>query len=182
MFQVDQNLVLETERLCIRFMKSEDRKVVFDEIAHDREVLRYFVMDYCETEEELNLDRMIAGSVKGNRYFLAVTQKTSGTVMGMLLMCSSPSPVMNSCELGCALGRAWQGKGFASEATQALISHLFRQGVHKVTACHILENEHSKKCLQSIMHFEGIRKEELFYHGKYHDTANYYLINPYNQP
>ena len=178
MFQIDPNLVLETERLRLRFMQSDDRKAIFDEIAHDREVLRYFVMDYCETEEELKLDRMIENSLKGNRYFLAVTDKTSGAVMGMLLMCSSPSPVMNSCEVGCALGRSYQGKGYASEATQALVEQLFRQGVHKVTACHILENEPSKKCLQSFMRFEGIRKDELYYHGKYHDVGNYYLINP----
>ena len=178
MFEIETNIVLETERLRLRFMESSYRKAIFELIAHDKEVLRYFVMDYCETEQELNLERMIERYAKSSRYFLAVTDKESGNVMGMLLMCSSPSPVMNSCEIGCALGRTYQGKGYASEATQALIEQLFRQGVHKVTACHILENEASKKCLQSIMRFEGIRKDELYYHGKYHDVGNYYLINP----
>ena len=178
MFKIDTELILETRRLCLRFMKSEDRNAIFNQIAHDKDVLTYFVMDYCENEQDLKIDRMIENAIKGNRYFLAVTDKENGEVMGMLLMCSSPSPVMNSCEVGCALGRAYQGKGYAREATKALIEQLFRQGVHKVTACHILENEPSKKCLQSFMRFEGIRKDELYYHGMYHDVGNYYLINP----
>lgn len=178
MFEIDKDIMIDTRRLRLRFMKSEDRKAIFETLAHDREVLRYFIMDYCETEEELSLDRMTEGALKHNRYFLAVTDKASGEVMGMLLMCSSPTELMNTCEIGCALGRKYQGKGFAPEATKAFISHLFEKGVHKVTATHILENEHSKKCLQSIMHFEGIRKDELFYHGKYWDVAAYYLLNP----
>lgn len=179
MFQIDKDIVLETSRLRLRFMRPEDRKAIFENIAHDLQVLRYFVMDYCETQEELTLERMIESSLKTNRYFMAVEEKASGEVMGMLLMCSGPSPAMNTSELGCALGVRYQAKGYAPEATRALMEHLFEKGVHKVTACHIMENEASKKCLQKTgMVFEGIRKDELFYHGKYWDVGEYYALNP----
>lgn len=179
MFKIDKDIRLETERLLLRFLEPSDRKAIFETIAHDRQVLNYFVMDYCEKEEDLDLERMIERSVQGNRYTLAVVNKQSGEVMGMLLMCSAPNPVMNTSELGCALGVKYQAHGYAPEATRALTEHLFRKGVHKVTACHIIENTASKKCLQNAgMVFEGIRKDELFYRDRYWDVGEYYRLNP----
>ena len=84
---------------------------------------------------------------------------------------------MNSVEVGFAIGKKHWNKGYMSEALKAMIGLLFESGIHKVRACHIRENKASGKVMEKCgMHYEGIRKDDLFYHDKYYDTVNYYLL------
>ena len=65
-----------------------------------------------------------------------------------------------------------------SEALKAMIDLLFASGVHKVNACHIPENIASGRVMEKCgMKYEGRKIDDLFYHGHYWDTLNYYIIN-----
>ena len=173
----EPELTLLTPRVRLRPLTVDDDQAIFRRIAHDREVLNYFIMDYAEDEARFSMARSIEICNKSRKHILALESRESGEVMGMLLMCSAPDPVFNGCELGLALGREYQRQGFGSEATRAFMDYLFRMGVHKVWAGCISENEASRRTLEKCgMRFEGVRKDEIFYRGRYWDECVYYRL------
>lgn len=171
--------VIETERLILRFMRVEDTHDIFVNINHDQDVLEYFIDKYREKEEEMTLDKTINYCLENERYLFAIELKETHEVIGMILQCSTPSQIFNFSEVGYAIGKKHWNKGYVSEALKAMIDFLFSLGVHKVIASHLIGNNASKRVMEkNHMIFEGIRKEEIYYHNKYHDVAYYYLINP----
>ena len=55
---------------------------------------------------------------------------------------------------------------------------LFETGVHKVVACHIVENTASGRVMEKCgMKYEGRKIDDIFHRGRYNDTLNYYIIN-----
>ena len=44
--EFDPNIVIETDRLVLRYMKSGDRHAIFVNINNDKEVLKYFLDKY----------------------------------------------------------------------------------------------------------------------------------------
>ena len=171
--------VIETDRLILRPPEESDAAPVFYRIKHDREVLRYYVDRYLERVEEADLSGMIASCRERGIYCFIMELKSDHTVIGMLNQCSVPNEYFPAMELGYALGKDYWNRGYCTEAMKAVTEFLFTKGVHKITCCHITENTASGRVMQkSGMKYEGIRKSELYYHGKYWDMANYYLLNP----
>ena len=67
MKEFDENVILETPRLILRFLRKEDRHDLFCNISHDPEVLTYFLDRYLEKEEDLDLERWITGALKAKK-------------------------------------------------------------------------------------------------------------------
>lgn len=171
--------VIETERLILRFMRVEDTHDIFVNINHDQDVLEYFIDKYREKEGEMTLNKTINYCLENERYLFAIELKETHEVIGMILQCSTSNQIFNSSEVGYAIGKKHWNKGYVSEALKAMIDFLFSLGVHKVIASHLIGNNASKRVMEkNHMIFEGIKKEEIYYHNKYHDVAYYYLINP----
>ena len=175
----DPKIVIETDRLILRFMSKKDTHDIFANINHDQEVLKFFIDKYKEKEEDMTLDKTIDYCLQNQRYLFAIEIKDTHEVIGMILQCSTPSPIFNSSEVGYAIGKKHWNKGYVTEAFKAMIDFLFSLGIHKVVASYLIGNDASKRVMEKChMVFEGIRKDEVFYHDKYHDVAFYYLINP----
>ena len=175
----DPDAVIETERLMLRPLEERDALSVYREINHDPEVLRYYLAPYIEREEDASVSGMIASCRAQKMYIFAVVNKESGQLIGMLNQCSAPNMYFRSLELGYAFGCAHWNQGYATEALRAAIDFMFLRGIHKLTCCHIVENAASGRVMQKAgMIYEGIRPSEIYYHGKYWDTANYYILNP----
>jgi len=176
--ETDKNIELETDRLFLKPMRIEDQKDIYLLINHDKEVLRYFIDQYHEKEEDLHLPERIERYQKAGLYCFSIFLKDTNQLIGEIFQCSKPSPLMNTTEIGFALGKAYWNKGYMSEALKAMIDFLLSLGIHKVVACHIKENTASGAVMRKCgMLYEGIRKEEIYYHEKYWDTCHYYLIN-----
>ena len=174
----DENRVLETPRLILRFPEERDAEALFRNINHDKEVLRYYVDRYAETKEEYDIGRMIDAFRNRQMYIFVIELKGSGEVIGLIHQCSNPSDVMNTVEVGYAIGRRHWNKGYVSEALKAVIGFLFNEGIHKVTACHFVENTASGRVMEKCgMTFEGKSIDELYYHDEYHDTMHYCILN-----
>ncbi len=173
------NTVIKTERLILRFMRVEDTHDIFININHDKDVLEYFIDKYREKEEEMTLDKTINYCLENERYLFAIELKETHEVIGMILQCSTASKIFNSSEVGYAIGKKHWNKGYVTEALKAMIDFLFSLGIHKVIVSYLIGNNASKRAIEkNHMVFEGIRKEEIYYHDRYHDVAYYYLINP----
>ena len=140
MKEFDENIRIETDHLLLRFLEEGDAKAIFDNINHDKEVLKYYVTDYVEDFENFSLEKMIEAFRQTRKYILAIVLKESGEVIGNILQCNGTNCYMNTVEVGYAIGKKYWNKGYMSEALKAMIDLLFESGVHKVNACHIPEN------------------------------------------
>lgn len=177
--EFNPDIILETQRLILRYMKIEDKHDIFVNISHDKDVLKYFIDKYLEKEEESRLDKTIDFCLKNERYLFAIVLKETNETIGMILQCSTPTEMFNTTEVGYAIGKKHWNKGYTSEALDIFIDFLFSLGIHKVTASCFLENIASKRVMEKCeMMYEGIKKDEVYYHDKYNDLMYYYLINP----
>ena len=175
----DPSVVIETKRLRLRYMEEKDSHDIFVNINHDKEVLTYFLDRYREKEEEMTLHKVIAYCKGAERYLFAIERKDTREVIGMILQCSSPDLYFKSSEVGYAIGRKHWNKGYVTEAFKAMIDFLFSIGVHKVTASYLEGNLASKRVMEKCgLTYEGKKKDDVYYHDRYFDTENYYIINP----
>ena len=176
--QFDSKTIIKTKRLTLRFMDEKDTHDIFVNINHDKDVLQYFIDKYRENESEMTLDKTIKFCLENNRYLFAIELNDTREVIGMILQCSVASPIFNSSEIGFAIGKKHWNKGYTTEAVQAMIDFLFKEGVHKVIAAHLVGNNASKRVIEKChMKYEGRRIEEIFYHDQYYDVDYYYLLN-----
>ena len=177
MMKFDPNVVIETDRLVLRYMRSSDRHALFVNINNDKEVLKYFLDKYLEDESELLLDKRINFCIENKRYLFSIELKENHEVIGMILQCSVPDQYFNNSEIGYAIGRKYWNHGYVTEAMKAMIDFVFSAGVNKVIASHIVGNNASKRVIEKCgMIFEGRRKEDLYYHEQYYDVDYYYLL------
>ena len=173
-----ENKIIETENLIMRPLESSDAEALFNNINHDKEVLKYYIAPYIEDLKDASIDGMIEGCKLHKRYAFAIVIKENNEVIGMLNQCNKPDYVFRNLEIGMAIGQQYWNKGYGSEALKAAIEFFFSVGIHKVYAQHIIDNIASKRIMEKAgMIFEGIRKDELYYHDKYHDVGCYYMLN-----
>ena len=66
----------------MRYLKEEDRKAIFENINHDKDVLKYYVDRYLEKQEDLDLVSRIAYYKKNEMYCLAIVLKENDEVIG----------------------------------------------------------------------------------------------------
>ena len=174
----NEKAILETEHLVLRFLEEDDREAIFNNINHDEEVLKYYVASYEEKAEDFSLKELIERFRANGMYIFAIVLKENMEVIGNILQCNRPNACMHTVEVGYAIGKKYWNRGYMSEALRAMIAFLFETGVHKVTACHMIENGASGRVMEKCgMSYEGRKIDDLFYHGRYHDTLNYYIIN-----
>ena len=175
----NQNIVLETERLVLRFIDKKDEDAIFENVFHDKEALKYYIAEYKENREEFSIDKLIDYSINTQRYMLAIILKEDGKCIGMIHQCSTPDNIFRTSEIGYVLGSNYWHKGYATESLKAFINYLFEIGIHKVFCGHIIENAASGKVMQKVgMIYEGTKVHDIYYHDKYWDCNYYYLINP----
>ena len=178
--EFNPRVVIETDRLALRFLKESDRHAIFVSINNDKDVLQYFLDNYLEDESFMTLDKRIKFCLENERYFFAIELKKTHEVIGMILQCSTPDRYFNSSEIGYAIGKKYWNNGYATEAMRAMIDFVFSLGVNKVIASHIVENVASKRVIEKCdMLYEGRRKQDIYYHEQYYDVDYYYLLNPY---
>ena len=173
-----ENKIIETESLILRPLESGDAEAIFNNINHDKEVLKYYIAPYIEDIKDASVDGLIEGYKVSKRYVFAIVLKETNEVIGMLNQCNNPNHVFNSLEIGIAIGKKYWNQGYGSEALKAAIEFFFSVGIHKVYAQYIVDNHASRRIMEKAgMFYEGIRKDEIYYHDKYHDVGCYYSVN-----
>ncbi|GAA1931295.1 GNAT family N-acetyltransferase [Nocardioides marmoribigeumensis] len=159
---------LRTARLDLRPHRPED---LDDLLAFhsDPDVVRYVpwpVRDRAATEETLRT-KLGQGSWRGPGQWmvLAVELRETATVIGEVLLKHAGD---QQGELGFALAREHQGRGYAAEAARELLRVGFDElGLHRVTAVCIEENHDSARLLQRL----GFRREARTVDSAFHKGA-----------
>lgn len=168
---------LKTERLRIRGFRAEDWKDLYEYLS-DEQVVKYEPYD-AFTEEE---SRHEAVRRSKNESFYAVCLKDTDKVIGNLYFSEQE---FGTWELGYVFNANYQGKGYATEATAALLEDAFQNlGVRRVIALCNPENLASWRLLERLgMRREGHLLQNIFFRTDdlgnpiWQDTYEYAILS-----
>jgi RimJ/RimL family protein N-acetyltransferase len=140
---------LDTPRLQLRPFEAEDAPLAH-EVYSDSEVMRYVATgplpDLAMTRRLLH-DYTTHQQAWGYSFW-AVVERESGRLIGDAGLYRTP---LGEVELGYTLGRAWWGRGYATEAAGAWLETAFsRLGIHEVVALAEPANTASLRVLEKL--------------------------------
>ncbi len=170
---------IRTERLVIREIEPRDREPLLA-IVRDPDQIRHMLL-VLDTEEQLDgfLSLAIAEASAQQRFqwHFAVEDATSGRYLGSCcLMVEHDS--LSSAELGYWFLREAWGKGFATEASAAILDLGFcRLGFHRIWGkCHT-ENVASAKVMEKLgMTYEGTLREHVWLRDHFRSSRIYGML------
>ena len=175
-------LELETDRLLLRRLLSQDAPQMYENWANDPAVTRFLRWEPhkspAETRELLSAWAELYPNP--DYYQWAIVEKATGQVFGSISVFTSssvepdrdPWPGFDHSngvwEVGYCIGRAWWGKGCTTEALKALVEYWFKNTDSNWLACsHAVENPASGKVM---MKAGFVYDHEAVYH-KFDGTA-----------
>jgi RimJ/RimL family protein N-acetyltransferase len=149
---------LETPRLTLRPFVDEDFEALFA-IRSDGEVARYLYQGPLSADKTRDLlARKIAGTSwagEGDWLGAAAVERESGVTVGDVALCWV-SERDRTAEIGFTFDPRHQGKGFATEASRALLDWVFGiAGMHRVIGRTEARNTASARVLEKL----GMRLE-----------------------
>ena len=169
-------IILETERLILRWWTAEDVEVLFA-MCSDPQTMRH-IGDGKAWEEmaraRLWLSRVEASYAERGYGPWAVVEKATGKVVGSCGF--SYLPALSEIDFGYVFAREHWGRGLATEATRAALRDGFeRLGFEEVTANTDMEHHVSRRILEKIgFEYRGRRR----YEGDEADSAFYTAKRP----
>lgn len=170
---------LENEKLILRKFEIPDCKEFFEGILQDRKLQKYYMIPYKNElkEAKIFLENVIKRYDENGFYCWAIEEKETHKLVGMINV-PERNDSFYSCEIGYCIIQSFRQKGYASLALKTVIEFMSSIGFHRITGGTFLENEISGKVMENVgMKKEGIRRDEVFYQGKFHDVVEYIWIN-----
>lgn len=161
---------IETERLILRRFEYSDTEAMFRNwIADERIQSMYSEPVYTTTEAVNELLKKYIGSYENRDYYRwAVTLKSSDECIGQIAYFLVDSK-NNFAEIEYCIGSEFQCKGYATEATKAVIKYGFdRIDLHKVQICTKSINSASKRVIEKCgFTYEGTLRDYFYMNGEY---------------
>ena len=154
--------MFQTARLLLRPVQPEDNEAIFV-YRSDATTNRYQSSLPSSIEE---VDALIQSNprefnISKTWYQLAIIEKSSGSLIGDIGVHFIDNA---QCEFGCTLAKKYHRKGYATEALQSLIEHLFSiLDKHRITASIDPRNVGSIQLFERL----GFRKEGYFIQSLY---------------
>ncbi|MBC7876130.1 MAG: GNAT family N-acetyltransferase [Anaerolineales bacterium] len=151
--------IISTVRLILRKPSMDDAPAVFAGWVQDSEVTYFLTWlphkNIGQTESMLT--RAIAAWDGDSRFPYMITLKESGTVIGMI----DPQIEGHKIAIGYVMNKDYQGKGYMTEATRAIIDWAFgQQSIYRVYATTDVENFASQRVLEKAgMQREGLLRK-----------------------
>ena len=175
---------LQTERLILGRLTVEDASAVFA-FRSDPEVQRYNGGALTRIEEAADLIILFeSGFRERTRIEWGITLRGADeTVIGDFGY-AHWSPSHRRAEIGYCLARGHWRQGIASEALRAIVAFGFQSmELNRIHACPWCENVASVRLLErNGFQQEGVRREEFWDGGAFHDEALYALLRREYRP
>ena len=173
-------LEVETERLILRQFRYDDAESMRVNWAGLDEVQNMYGEPSYKTPEAVKglLDEYISAYKNGFNYRWAIIEKESGECIGQvayfLVNVSGHFGEIEYC-----IGTKFQGKGYATEATKAIIDFGFEKiHFHKVQICVRPSNISSKRVIEKCdFEYEGTLRDYFLIDGEYEGRMYYSIIN-----
>lgn len=166
--------LIASPRLELRKHKLELAETMFNYVDQDRTRLRIFLpwVDAVNSVEvEANYIRMThAGWEKGTLFDYGLFERETGTYMGNVGV-HNIAWAHDRCEFGYWILGKFEGKGFTSEAVEALEKVCFGLGFHRLEIRCSSHNPASAAIPRKLGYaLDGTLKEDTIEQGAYRDT------------
>lgn len=171
---------LETERLLLRRIVPEDARALFA-FRSDPEVQRYNGGPLAHAEQAAELVALFeAGFQARTRLEWGIVLKGADDRLIGDAGYAHWSQRHRRAEIGYGLARIHWRQGIAAEAVAAILRFGFEgMDLHRIHACPLVENMASVRLLEKLgFRREGIRRDEIWADGAFHDEALYALLRP----
>jgi ribosomal-protein-alanine N-acetyltransferase len=155
--------ILETERLFLRKPVTEDAVSIFEQYAQNPEVTKYISWQPHKFVRETNefINRCISVWTDGSAFPYVLIRQEDAQLIGMIEIRIN----QYKADLGYVLARSEWGKGYMTEAVQALTNWALGQNeIYRVWAVCDVENAASARVMEKVgMHREGVLKRWLIH-------------------
>jgi [ribosomal protein S5]-alanine N-acetyltransferase len=172
--------VLQTPRLVLRRITLQDAEALY-EMRRDKEMMQHIARPLASCIEDVHrlIEVMETGTVGNNTISWAITLQTEDKLIGTIGFVRMKKEDFRG-EIGYMLAGVHQGKGLMSEAVQAVVQYGFTiTGFHSIEAVIAPQNTASARVLQKAGFVqEALFRENLFFEGKFLDSAVYSLLAP----
>lgn len=161
---------IETERLLLRRFAYSDNEAMRKHWVSDKNIQSLYSEPVYTTEAEVKglLDRYIGSYEREDAYRWAVVDKEAKECIGQIAYFLVDSK-NHFAEIEYCIGSAFQCRGFATEATKAVIAYGFDYiNLHKVQICTKTINAPSKRVIEKCgFTYEGTLRDYFFMEGQY---------------
>ncbi len=167
-----------TDYLILRRFKLSDAESACRNWAGDKEVQdMYGEPVYPTVEQTKKLLGKYIYSYRKNSYRWAVIEKESGECIGQIAF-FLVNENNNFAEIEYCIGSAFQCRGYATEATRALLKYGFDEmNLHKIQISHRPSNTASQKVIQKCgFTYEGSLRDYFLRGGEYEDRMYYSIL------
>lgn len=169
--------IIETERLILRPITINDAEDIFQYSRNENVGSSAGCKPHANIEETNDIMKFVFLEKEG---VFGIELKATGRLFGSIGLIPDPKRQNNKARmLGYAIGEAYWGKGYATEAAQALIDWAFKElDIDLISAYCYPFNEKSKRILMKCgFTYEGnLRMAEERYDGEVLDNECYSLI------
>ena len=170
---------IKTERLLLRQFKRTDAEDMLKHWISDPNIQSMLSEPIYATKEEVRelLDKYITSYQNDDYYRWAIVEKESLACIGQIAI-FLVNEKNHWCEIEYGIGSQFHRRGFASEATKAIINFAFAKvNVHKIQVCHKENNVASKGVIQKCgFTYEGTLRDYFFMDGKYVNRCYYSML------
>lgn len=177
MIDVGTNTI-ETERLILRRFEYEDSTSMLRNWVADDEVQWGYGEPSYKTEEQARelLAKYISSYDNEHYYRWAIIEKESNECIGQIAYYFVYAK-NNLAEIEYCIGAAFQGKGYATEATKAVIAYGFEHiNLHRVQICCRDVNEASRKVIEKCgLTYEGTLRD-YFWRNDHYEGKMFFSI------
>lgn len=170
---------IQTKRLLLRRFEYGDRDAVLHNWAADREMQALYSEPAYQTPEAVHelLESYIQKYDDLGYYRWAAVSRESGECIGQIAYFLVDQK-NHFAEIEYCIGRRFQNRGLATEATKAVIAYGFEViGLHKVQICHKSINLPSKRVIEKCgFHYDGTLRDYFYMDGTYVDRLYYSIL------
>lgn len=170
--------IIETDRLLLREITSEDAGDVFRCFSNDHVTQHYGLASFTTVAQAQKLVASFSKNLQEKRGIRwGIERKEAKGLIGTIGF-NAWSPLHKRAEIGYELHPDYWRKGYAKEAITEVLSFGFNNlALHRIGAIVFIDNEASNQLLMKLgFHKEGILKDYMYQQGKAHDTYVYAMF------
>lgn len=169
---------LDTPRLALRAMRSEDANAIFA-LFSDSDVMKYYDKEPFTSlqEAEVYIERQRLRFEQKESFRWGIALKESDSIIGTCGYVAWHKP-WGIAEIGYDLARAYWRQGYMTEALSAMLQFGFaHMGLHRIEAEVMPGNVNSLRLLEKLhFHAEGTLRQRGFWKGQFHDLMMLALL------
>ena len=176
---------IETERLILRRFEYSDDTAMLTYWVADEKIQSLYSEPVYSTKEAVRelLDKYIGSYERNDYYRWAIIEKNSGECIGQIAYFLVDSK-NHFAEIEYCIGSEFQCRGFATEATKAVIRYGFDKiNLHKVQICTKTINKPSKRVIEKCgFTYEGTLRDYFYMNGEYVGRLYFSILRNEYQP